>query len=64
MACFEYKCDRCNQVTEKLEHYSAPTVRDCDVCGSKDSAHRILSQSSFSLDGSGWYKQSYSKAKG
>ena len=57
---FEYKCENCKQVTEKLEHYTAPTTKDCQVCGSKNTAHRIISTTSFSLAGSGWYSDSYS----
>jgi len=57
---FEYKCDNCKQITEKLEHYTAPTVRDCEFCGQKNTSHRVFSKTSFSLDNSGWYKESYS----
>ncbi|MCI4436181.1 MAG: hypothetical protein JHC33_05145 [Ignisphaera sp.] len=58
---FEYKCSVCNQTVEKLEHYSAPEVRDCEICGSIKSACRIISRTSFVLDNSGWYKQAYTK---
>jgi putative FmdB family regulatory protein len=60
---FEYKCNHCSQITERLEHYTAPTIKDCDTCGSKASVHRMLSQSSFALDNSGWGKQSYTTNK-
>lgn len=59
MPCFEYKCDCCKQITEKLEAYSASTSRDCEFCKAKNAAHRIISQTSFALDKSGWYKESY-----
>ncbi len=60
---FEYKCDCCKQIVEKLEHYSEPAIKDCTLCGSKKSSHRLVSQTSFALDNSGWYKQSYSSNK-
>jgi len=58
---FEYKCNQCNQITEVLEHYSKPSVKDCSICGGNKSTHRIISQTSFALDNSGWHKESYTK---
>ena len=60
---FEYKCNKCNREIEKLEHYSAPSIKDCEICGSKLSMHRLIARTSFTLSGSGWYKDSYNKSK-
>jgi putative FmdB family regulatory protein len=61
MPLYEYFCDACKQTTEKLEKYSEQSVRNCEVCGSERSARRVISRTSFALDGSGWYKQAYTK---
>lgn len=60
---FEYQCSICKTVTEKLEHYSAPTVKDCEMCKSKSASHRMIARTSFMLSGSGWCRDSYSKSK-
>jgi putative FmdB family regulatory protein len=63
MPLYEYQCTECNQVTEKLESYSEPSVKDCTACGGKSTAYRLIARTSFTLSGSGWYKDSYNKSK-
>lgn len=62
MPIYSYECQTCKQLVEKLETYSAESVRDCDICGSIKSSRRIISKSSFVLSGPGWAKQSYTKS--
>jgi len=41
---------------------SDPPKRKCEACGSQ-ALERLISQTSFQLKGSGWYKDLYSSAK-
>lgn len=61
MPLYEYQCTTCQQITEKLESYSESSVKDCSSCGGKNTAYRLIARTSFTLSGSGWYKDSYSK---
>jgi len=63
MPLFDRKCSACNQITEALEKSSEDSAKDCSICGSKHSATRIIAKTSFTLSGSGWYKDAYSKGK-
>jgi len=60
---FEYKCSKCKQTVEKLEHYTAPPTKDCEICGAENSSHRIISSTSFAFDNSGWYKEAYTSKR-
>jgi putative FmdB family regulatory protein len=62
MPLFDRKCTACNQTTEKLESSSDSSTKDCSICGGKNTAYRTISRTSFTLSGSGWYKDSYSKS--
>ena len=33
MPLFEYKCDKCGQMFEKIEKHSASTTKKCPKCG-------------------------------
>ncbi len=53
MPLYEYKCDKCGNMFEKLESFNAEPVSECPKCGAK--AKRVLSRGSFILKGGGWY---------
>jgi putative FmdB family regulatory protein len=57
MPIYEYQCDGCNAVFEVFQKVSdpAPTTH---ACGS-EKVHRILSNTSFVLKGTGWYATDY-----
>jgi len=59
---YDRKCSNCNQISESLEKYSETDAKDCKICGSKKTFVRIITKTSFTLAGSGWYKDSYSKS--
>jgi putative FmdB family regulatory protein len=60
MPIYEYKCERCGNITEKMESINnADSVKECPVCGAQ--AKRIISNSSFQLKGNGWYATDYRK---
>lgn len=61
MPLFEYKCSECESIVEVLEMTGDRPLEDCEECGSIFSMEKIISLSSFSLKGGGWYKDGYSK---
>jgi putative FmdB family regulatory protein len=58
MPIYEYKCENCSTVTEKMEPMSG-SVDDiaCPSCGGP--AKKIISGSAFHLKGGGWYATDY-----
>ncbi len=57
MPIYEFKCESCAHIDEILMKMSDPAPEKCSVCGAK--VHKIMSQSSFSLKGTGWYVTDY-----
>jgi putative FmdB family regulatory protein len=53
---YEYQCRKCEKVTEQIQGYDDPGPI-CPSCGGK--TDRVMSESSFQLKGSGWYKTDY-----
>ena len=60
MPIYEYLCKSCGKQFETMQKISEPPVAPCPKCG--DTADRMISRTSFSLKGSGWYKDGYSKS--
>jgi putative FmdB family regulatory protein len=58
---YEYKCAKCSNRFEKIEHVSAPTVQKCPKCGGK--AERQLAAPAIQFKGSGWYVTDYAGKK-
>ena len=61
MPIYEYKCDKCGKVSEILQRKFDVDEAPCEACGAP--AHRIMSNTSFVLKGTGWYVTDY-KANG
>ncbi len=57
MPLFEYKCDKCGHVFEKIEKHSASSTKKCPKCGAK--AKRQLGAPAIQFRGSGWYVTDY-----
>lgn len=57
MPIYEFKCESCNQIDEVLMKISDPHPEKCIACGGK--VHKIMSQTTFSLKGNGWYVTDY-----
>lgn len=65
MPLYEYKCEACGEVMEKLQSRSdSPAPDTCPHCGAKGTLARIVSNTSFQLKGSGWYVTDYGGGKG
>ncbi len=62
MPIYEYQCQSCSTVTEKLQKFSDEPLRTCGCGGNLE---KLVSRSSFQLKGSGWYVTDYkTKDKG
>ena len=61
MPIYEYECSRCRQITEALQKFSDPPLKDCPHCSGM--LKRLMSINSFHLKGSGWYVTDYAGKK-
>lgn len=57
MPIYEYECEDCKQIFEEWQQGYDDIDLDCKVCGAK--CHRLISNTSFVLKGSGWYVTDY-----
>ncbi|MGD2096135.1 MAG: zinc ribbon domain-containing protein [Desulfobacterales bacterium] len=62
MPVYEYECTKCAKIEEVFQKFSDKPLVKCQYCGGK--LHKLISQSTFHLKGSGWYVTDYAnKAK-
>ncbi len=61
MPIYEYKCRKCGRQYEAFQGISDPELKSCKFC--KGNVHKLVSLSSFSLKGSGWYTTDYAGKK-
>jgi putative FmdB family regulatory protein len=59
---YEYVCRKCRKTFEYMQRMSDSPKRKCEACGAQ-ALERLISQTSFHLKGSGWYKDLYSSPK-
>jgi len=59
MPIYEYACENCGAVEEVLQKFSDKPLSTCPKCRGR--MHKLISQSSFHLKGSGWYVTDYAK---
>ncbi len=57
MPIYEYECERCGSRVEHWQKMSDPPLSTCDSCGG--GMHKVISQTTFHLKGSGWYVTDY-----
>jgi len=62
MPIYEYRCANCGNEFEEWQKFSDPVVDKCPDCGGH--AHRLISQSTFVLKGTGWYVTDYARKDG
>ncbi len=60
MPIYEYECDACKAVFERLQKLSDPDPEQCPECGRKH-VRRRLSAPAFRLAGCGWYETDFKK---
>ena len=61
MPVYEYECDRCG-VFEATQRITQSPLKKCPTCKSK--VHKLISQTSFQLKGTGWYVTDYAGKNG
>jgi len=57
MPIYEYECEQCGKIEEALQKISDDPLSTCTSCSG--SLHKLISQNSFHLKGSGWYVTDY-----
>jgi putative FmdB family regulatory protein len=57
MPIYEYECTNCGNIEEVLQKFSDKPLTRCNHCSGK--LHKLVSQSTFHLKGSGWYVTDY-----
>ncbi len=61
MPIYEYECDKCGTRVEHWQKMSDPPLSTCESCGGD--MHKVISQTTFHLKGSGWYVTDYANKK-
>ncbi len=59
MPIYEYQCNACNTQFELRQKFSDPPADRCPKCGG--TVRKIVSATSFSLKGAGWFDDGYGK---
>ena len=62
MPIYEYRCQDCDKVFEKIQSGFDEHAETCPSCGGE--SKRIISNTSFVLKGSGWYVTDYCNRNG
>ncbi|MDD6088210.1 MAG: zinc ribbon domain-containing protein [Desulfovibrionaceae bacterium] len=63
MPIYEYCCRNCGKTFEEWgQHFDSPSEETCPECGGV--AERIISQTTFKLEGTGWYSTDYAHHAG
>ena len=57
MPIYEYECTKCGNIEEVLQKFSDKPLTKCNHCSGE--LHKLVSQSTFHLKGSGWYVTDY-----
>jgi len=57
MPIYEYECTKCGNTEEAIQSFSDKPLTKCGKCSGK--LHKLISQSTFHLKGSGWYVTDY-----
>jgi putative FmdB family regulatory protein len=57
MPIYEYECTHCGKVEEALQKFSDKPLKKCKHCSGQ--LHKLISQNSFHLKGTGWYVTDY-----
>lgn len=58
MPIYEYECQNCGEIEEKIMKMSDPEPENCGHC-QKGPIGKVVSKSSFQLKGTGWYETDF-----
>lgn len=59
MPLYEYRCEKCGALLEKIRKLSDPPLSKCRKCGGR--LERLLSAPAIQFKGSGWYVTDYAR---
>lgn len=62
MPLYEYRCTKCGERMEVLQHLSDAPPAECPRCGG--ALEKVISASALQFKGSGWYVTDYPKRGG
>lgn len=62
MPLYEYQCEGCGEVFERIQKFSDAPITVHEKCGGR--VHRLLSAPALQFKGSGWYVTDYAKGSG
>jgi putative FmdB family regulatory protein len=62
MPIYEYECTKCGSIEEAWQKFSDRPLETCKHCSGR--LHKLISQSSFHLKGTGWYATDYANKSG
>lgn len=62
MPLYEYRCESCGQLTERIQKFSDPPLEICPSCGG--TLTKLLSSPAIQFKGSGWYITDYARKSG
>jgi putative FmdB family regulatory protein len=62
MPLYEYRCTKCGERTEVLQHLSDAPLAECLRCGG--ALEKVISAPALQFKGSGWYVTDYAKHDG
>jgi len=60
MPIYEYECSDCQHRCEIFQKHNDKPLESCPQCGGP--VHKLISQTSFVLKGTGWYVTDYARA--
>ncbi len=61
MPIYEYECQNCHTHLEIVQKMKDDPIKKCEECG-ENQLKKLVSLSSFSLKGSGWFASEYKKS--
>jgi putative FmdB family regulatory protein len=56
---YEYRCLQCDAHFEKIQKFSDPPIKKCEICGGR--LEQLLSSPAIQFKGSGWYITDYAR---
>ena len=59
MPIYEYQCENCKEIFEKILGINTPVPKLCLLCGERGKIKKLVSAPSFRLKGSGWYETDF-----
>jgi putative FmdB family regulatory protein len=59
MPIYEYECLSCGKQCEVIQKFNDEPLNSCPDCGG--AMHKLISQTSFVLKGTGWYVTDYAR---